>query len=362
MHVPKVTVLIPIYNVEAYLGECLDSLREQTFSDFEAICINDGSTDRSGDIIAEFVRSDTRFRAIEKANSGYGASMNRGLDEAIGEYVAILESDDSYAPDALERLYRAITTADAEVARANCHEYWAGPPTKTALYELVPREQVGRLVNPQVEHEILYMPPAIWSGLYRRDFIERNAIRFLETPGASYQDTSWGFKVWANATRAIYLGEALVNYRQDNQGSSVKSQEKAYYVVEEYAEMLRYVSSRDAKPWLMDVMARMKFGTYLWNYERLADDMKLGFLTYASQEFAEQIDQGCYGLSQFDAWHRALLEMLIRSPEEFHSRYLPGSKLGRLGKARLCLQVGGIGLLAKVAIMRLFGHAQPGRQ
>lgn len=99
---PQITVLVPVYNVERYLRECLDSIRAQTFVDFEAICINDGSTDASRDIIQEYLDTDARFRVIDKPNSGYGASMNMGLDAARGSYIAILESDDLYMPTALE--------------------------------------------------------------------------------------------------------------------------------------------------------------------------------------------------------------------------------------------------------------------
>ena len=93
--------LVPIYNVERYLQRCLDSAAAQTLENIEIICINDGSTDLSPAIIREYMERDARFVMIDKANSGYGDSMNRGLDQARGEYVGILESDDFMAPDAL---------------------------------------------------------------------------------------------------------------------------------------------------------------------------------------------------------------------------------------------------------------------
>lgn len=91
---PKVSLLVPICNVERYLRECLDSAVAQTLKDIEIICINDGSTDSSPDIIREYMERDPRVKMIDKANSGYGDSMNRGLEMACGEYVGILESDD----------------------------------------------------------------------------------------------------------------------------------------------------------------------------------------------------------------------------------------------------------------------------
>ena len=97
-------MLVPICNVERYLEECLDALVAQSFTDFEVLCINDGSTDGSLAIIHRYMEADARFRVIDKPNSGYGASMNMGLDNAIGEYIAILESDDFFEPNALELL------------------------------------------------------------------------------------------------------------------------------------------------------------------------------------------------------------------------------------------------------------------
>ena len=110
---PKVSLLVPICNVERYLRECLDSAVAQTLRDIEIICINDGSTDSSPDIIREYMERDSRVKMIDKANSGYGDSMNRGLEMARGEYVGILESDDFMFEDSLQKL---VAKADAEHA------------------------------------------------------------------------------------------------------------------------------------------------------------------------------------------------------------------------------------------------------
>ena len=91
---PKVSILVPCYNVEKYLPVCLDSICRQTLKDIEIICINDGSKDSTLDIIKRYAKQDNRFVVIDKENEGYGKSMNRGLDVASGEYVGIVESDD----------------------------------------------------------------------------------------------------------------------------------------------------------------------------------------------------------------------------------------------------------------------------
>ena len=104
---PIVSLLIPVYNVEKYLAECLDSALAQTLSDIEIICIDDGSTDASGAMLDEYAKKDPRVKVIHKQNSGYGASMNRGLDAATGEFIGILESDDTMLSNGLEVLFNA---------------------------------------------------------------------------------------------------------------------------------------------------------------------------------------------------------------------------------------------------------------
>ena len=91
---PKVSILVPYYNVEKYVSQCLKSIQRQTLEDIEVICLNDGSQDQTLEIIHKTVGTDSRFKIIDKSNSGYGATMNLGLSMATGTYVGIVESDD----------------------------------------------------------------------------------------------------------------------------------------------------------------------------------------------------------------------------------------------------------------------------
>ena len=113
----KVSVLVPIYNVEEFLPECLDSLVNQTLKDIEFICINDGSKDDSLKILKEYAKKDKRILIINKKNSGYGDSMNKGLEKAKGEYIGIVESDDFIDLDAFEKLYNIAKKNDADVVK-----------------------------------------------------------------------------------------------------------------------------------------------------------------------------------------------------------------------------------------------------
>ena len=122
------------------------------------------------------------------------------------------------------------------------------------------------------------MQPAIWSGLYRRSFLEENAIRFLRTPGASFQDTSFNFKVFAMAKRAYLTHDAFLHYRIDNANSSVKSQAKVFCICDEYKEMWRFVRQSDE---LMTALSKrlcfIQFGGYMWNLGRLTPALQPSF-------------------------------------------------------------------------------------
>lgn len=330
--VPKVSVVIPIYNVERYLEESLDSLRAQTLGDFEAICVNDGSTDGSRALLQRYLDEDARFRVIDKENSGYGASMNRGLDAARGEYVAILEPDDLYEPDALERLVGAAQAADVPVAKGDFWLYWSTPEERRERFGFCEGIPAGVAVAPEDHRDAFYRKPSIWSAVYRRDFLEREGIRFTETPGASYQDASFNFKVWATAGRAVFLPEAVLSYRQDNEQSSVNSPGKLFCVCDEYAEMERFLDERpERRAALGGILGRMKLDTYLWNYDRLAPGLREEFLARASEELRADLEAGKMDLSLFEPWAEADLRALVESPERFaecRNRYEGKGKLG----------------------------------
>ena len=225
---------MPIYNVEKYLPECLDSLIAQTLNDIEIICINDGSTDSSPQIIKRYAKKDSRIIVINKKNSGYGDSMNQGLAKATGEYIAIVESDDYIDEDACENLYRLAKKHNADIVRAN---YYHHTDASDEIHYSIQKQHLDQPMNIDDDPAILYEAPAIWSAIYRRSFLKKNHVEFLPTPGASYQDTGFNMKALCSAERIVYTDKAYLHYRTDNGNSSVKSRDKMDYVLKEYAEI-----------------------------------------------------------------------------------------------------------------------------
>lgn len=353
---PKVSVLVPICNVERYLEECLDSLVAQSFTDFEVLCINDGSTDGSLAIIHRFMEADARFRVIDKPNSGYGASMNMGLANAIGEYIAILESDDFFEPNALELLVDAAERNQSDVVKADFYLYWSTPQERDELFRIVDEQEVGRTMRPIDDLAIFFRKPSIWSALYRSSFLRDNGIDFLETPGASYQDAGFNFKVWASAARATFIADPILHYRQDNEKSSVNSAAKVYCVCDEYASMASFVNDRlDGDPRLMGILECMKFDSYMWNYDRLSGGLRGGFIVRASREFADDLDKGLVDFRLFDPWTAADLRLLASDPERFCELHERAAGGGALGTVRRLLALGGPALVLKTVALKL-GH------
>ena len=281
----KVSVLVPVYNVEKYLAQCLRSICRQTLQDIEIIVINDGSTDQSRDIIRTF-ENDPRVRVIDKENTGYGHSMNCGLEAARGEYIGIVESDDYIEPEMFSALYHEALEKKAEVVKANFYQQENGMNTLCNNLQSLPFHEVFSAAG---HKDILSRTSAIWSAIYRRDFLEKNDIRFLETPGASYQDTSFNLKVMMMADRIVCLEKAYLHYRVDNPASSVHDKKKVYYICEEYEEAERYLEKRPEKASVfLTALVKQKYcGGYRWNFHRIDDSLKKEFLYHISREAAE---------------------------------------------------------------------------
>ena len=173
----KVSVIIPVYNVEKYLKQCLDSVVNQTLKDIEIICVNDGSKDKSREIIEEYAQKDSRIVVIDKENSGYGDSMNKGIAAANGEYISIIESDDFADSDMLYDLYNLAKKYDSDVVKSDWYNYW----TDTDLS--IKRDVFSNLngLHPDIKDcpQCLLIQPSIWSAIYEKSFLEDNQIQFL---------------------------------------------------------------------------------------------------------------------------------------------------------------------------------------
>lgn len=307
---PKLSILVPIYNVEKYLSQCLESITEQTLQDIEIICINDGSTDGSLDIIKDFAKNDNRIVIIDKPNSGYGDSMNQGLEKATGEYIGIVESDDWIELDAFERLYQIARKNKADVVKANYYKV-----RNNVDVEKVAEIPTREVMCPAEDRKVFLFAPAIWSAIYRRDFLRENGIKFLPTPGASYQDLSFSFKVWALARTVVLVSEAFVHYRVDNANSSVNNPGKVNCVVDEYAEIETFLCERGIFEKFGEIMDTAKFRNYHWNFQRLNKKLAKEFYQTWRQEFLSAEEEGILKKENFSKKDWMALKVILHHPK-----------------------------------------------
>lgn len=316
---PKVSVLVPVYNTSAFLPACLDSLLAQTLSDIEFICLNDGSTDESLDILLQYQQRDSRIRIVDKPNSGYGATMNLGISLSRAPYVGILESDDFAEPVMFERLYNMACSRMCDLVKCNYYEHADGVDTEQRPFDGF---RYGRVFDPRDDKWVLCVLPIIWAALYRKAMIKDNGIRFNETPGASYQDTSFVAQCWAAARRVVLLRDPLIHYRVDNVGSSVKSSSKVFEVCGEYAltqEFLKRDPERQAA--FGSLIHLMKLGTYKWNYERIDAESKAAFAKRMTEEYIEAAEEGMLDESMFSPADWALIQDILAGPDTIVARY-----------------------------------------
>ena len=315
-NVPKVSVLIPIYNVERYLNQCLDAVCHQTLRDIEIVCINDGSTDDSPRIIRKWAEVDKRIVVVDKDNSGYGASLNCGLKIATGEYVGIVEPDDFPERTMYKKMVRPTRFARVDVVKCNYFEHRNG--TDFPVFNL-DGHLYGRAFDPIDRPSVLCTIPAIWTGLYRRSFLEAEGIRFRETPGASFQDTGFTMKVWGAASRCVFVKDALLHYRVDNPGSSCKTTDKVFTVCDELHEAEIFLRARpDRCKHLLPWFFVDKWGKYRWNYERVSPSQHEIFARRMYDEYLDARNAGELDMLLFDEESRCALEALLsEGPERF---------------------------------------------
>lgn len=316
----KVSILMPACNVERYIKECMDSVVNQTLVEIEVICINDGSTDDTGKILDEYSYKDKRIKVVHKANSGYGHSMNIALSMAHGEYIGIVETDDFVSRNMFETLYNMAVKYKADVVKSNYYRYKSTPsPERTFFEVLKPVERYDEIFDPAEHQEIFKVAPCIWSGIYRRSMLLENNVVFNETPGASYQDTSFAFKVWASAHRVYLLHDAFLHYRVDNDNSSVKAPGKVFCICDEYREIESYLETYSEKKQKYEKLKNvLKYESYRWNLQRLTFGFKYAFMIQMKNEFEKAYQDGYLdqGLFRKNDWEK--LKQLLEAPNEYY--------------------------------------------
>jgi glycosyltransferase involved in cell wall biosynthesis len=249
---PVVSVVIPVYNSAKYLHECLDSVIAQTFSDWEIVAIDDGSSDDSPAILDEYAAKDSRIKVIHKANGGVSAARNDGLAAASGEYVLFADSDDWLSDDALQVLFDATSNGAVDVAIAD-HWQWKENGSESLHHffaedfltdSLAVIRDVQRMVlykgySPYPSPNCSYMFSALWTKLIRRTLLVDNGIRFSGSLKL-YEDGLVALQVFQHAKSVCYRRVPVYHYRVLNNSLCHINEQK---LVTDCANIVREVES-----------------------------------------------------------------------------------------------------------------------
>lgn len=214
-----ISIIVPVYNSHSYLVTCLDSIRNQTFLDWECILVDDGSIDGSGDIIDQYERIDERFIAIHRSNGGVSSARNVGISRSKGEYVAFVDSDDWIDSRYLEKLYNAIISGDIDLSICGYHkvkqdEIIHSLYTDDSVSFCIDRDNESLFID-LIEQYYFFNP---WQKLFRLSIIKDNGIAFNET--CSYgEDLLFNFCYLEHVQRVSVINEALYYYRVTGEGS-----------------------------------------------------------------------------------------------------------------------------------------------
>lgn len=222
---PKVSVIVPVFKVERYLAQCLNSIINQTLEEIEIIIVDEGLEDRCREIIDFYEKSDPRVVAPHRNNGGYGASCNLGFTLAKGEYIAIVESDDWIEPEMYEEMYNYAKELNADVVKTPYYEYFSNGFKKDCNYRQYMQEVTpsGACFSMKEFGNLLSVHASLWAAIYKTEYIKDKNIQFITAKGGAYVDVGFRIDTLINTDKVAWLDKPYYNYRIDSEGSTTNN-------------------------------------------------------------------------------------------------------------------------------------------
>ena len=286
----KISIVLPVYNVANYLRKCLDSLVNQTFKDFEVICVNDGSTDLSLGILEGYSLTDSRFKIITQENQGLSGARNTGIQHVQGDYILFVDSDDWLEETALEQLYEHVEGFNSDITmfkfkyyNENSSEFSEGPFTNLEVID--PSFYTGNFYYMDVLDIIFKISHAPCNKLYRTSFLKDLDAQFMH--GSYYEDLEFFYKVFLKAKKVSVLPEYLYFYRIRDKSISTSGDEGSFDIFNILETTKGYLLDADIysqvkNEWLMFIIVNLKYV-----YLRLNDNLKNQFIQEMKDKFDE---------------------------------------------------------------------------
>jgi len=285
-----VSIVVPVYKVERYLRQCLDSILAQTFGDIEVIVVDDGSPDGCPAIIDEYAAKDSRVVAVHQPNGGYGKAVNAGIAKAQGKYIGIVESDDYIEPDMYERLVETAERTGADLTRCTFSIF---DGTRDSLWSEVEElnRRDGDVINPHEELDYFLYHSAPWCYLYRRGLFDE--IKLSESKGASYQDVTLVGEALLMSKSVAIVGRPLLHYRMENgQGSSCTGGGRNLMaIVDRCEELWEFMQEHGfADRHFKAMIVHKSIRAVNWFYERIDEQFRSEFFDRMAAFFAPFAD------------------------------------------------------------------------
>lgn len=314
-----VSVLVPIYNVERYLCNCLDTIINQTLTSFEVICVNDGSTDASLDILRNYSKKDKRIKIIDKKNTGYGNSLNLAIEAAQGNYISIVESDDYIKDNMLEVLYSTAQKHELDIVKADYSEVYNDLENAKQLTKI--QERYNTLFRPLDTPWSFYIPMMNCTGIFRHDLIDKYHIRFNETPGASHQDMGFWFQTLMFAQSMMIVPYSFYMYRQDNVSSSINNRGTRPTVIPNEYDYIRnklITAPEHIRTQALPFYSHRRFGSCMYFLSQLSEEFKPQLLSRVAQDFKRDINNGFFSDERFSTEEKQILQEIIANPMQYY--------------------------------------------
>ena len=322
----SVTVLVPVFNVESYLVECMDSIINQKIKNIQIICINDGSTDSSLEILKKYADLDHRIKIINKKNEGYGKALNDGFAIATGEYIAIVEPDDYIPYNMLSDLYEIAVKNELDFVKADFYRFITNKNGDMKLvYNHLDRTNFfyNTIIDTSKTPEVCKFILNTWCGIYNRNFLKKFNILHNTTPGASFQDNGFFWQTTIYAKRAMFINKPYYLNRRDNPNSSVKSRNKVYCMSEE----MRFIQQKleeDEKIWSIfkTYFALRAFGNYLFTFNRIDPSYKKEYVYHLNEILNKYKNKKMLDFNLFHPADQKKLKLLLNNPKYFYLKYV----------------------------------------